>query len=399
MKKNGIFSFVFLLSLVFYTAAEDAEVFTAEKIPAEELSETADVAESPREDEKTEEDNSAALAEIQNQLAELSKKPAYIPLDLPGWDRPEVEKLRSQYLRQPKVLKRLSSDLEKAQDYRLYVRKAIIDADLPLTLEYLPMIESNYNPSARSRSGAIGLWQFMANSVSNFLTLNDFVDERYDPWKETEAAIKKLKENYSYFQDWPLAIAAYNCGLGAMSKAIKKAGVKDFWYLAAHKFLRQETADYVPKLLAIADLATNSNFYGIDLPDHRQEFEILVNEKEGNFDWITVKKAYSINQLAAEMKMEAATLKKLNPAYIRGMTHPAKESRIRLPLGMEKSAAEAISRLTPIDFPFKYTVEKGDSLWAISRKFGVSVASLCEINDITENAILKIGKILYIPSK
>ena len=378
-----------MFSLIFTLSAEE-ETDLQEQPIQETAVETPEAQELP--------DNSALL-ELQAQLVEASKKPAYIPIDIPGWERPEVERLRNQYLRQPKVLARLSSDLERAQDYRIYVRKAIIDAELPLALEYLPMIESNYNPSARSRSGAIGLWQFMANSVSNFLTLNDFVDERYDPWKETEAAIKKLKENYRYFNDWPLAIAAYNCGLGAMSKALKKSPQKDFWYLANHHLIRQETADYVPKLLAIADLATNSEYYGIDLPDHREEFDLLVNEKEGNFDWITVKKAYSINQLAQEMKMESSTLKKLNPSYVRGMTHPAKESKIRLPLGMEKTASEAISRLKPIEFPFKYTVVKGDSLWAISRKFGVSVTSLCEINDISENAILKIGKILYIPAK
>ena len=340
----------------------------------------------------------ANLAKIQAELVEASRRPPYIPLDIPGADRPEVEKIRSLYL-SPKYAKRLSDDLERAQDYRIYVRKAVMDNDLPLVIEYLPMIESNYKPNARSKSGAIGLWQFMENSVSNFLILNDFVDERYDPWRETEAAIKKLKENYRYFKDWPLALGAYNCGLGAMSKALKKSPVKDFWYLASHNLISRQTAEYVPKLLAIADLATNSQYYGIDLPDHHEEFEVLQNEKEGNFDYITVKKAYSISQLAQEMKMEPETLKKLNPAYIRGMTHPAKECHIRLPLGMEKSARDAIKQLSPIEFPFKYIVVKGDSLWSISRRFHVSLASLCEINDISENAILKIGKTLYIPSK
>ena len=340
----------------------------------------------------------ASLQLIQKELVEAARRPPYTPLDIPGAERPEVEKIRSLYL-SPKYAKRLSDDLERAQDYRIYVRKAVIDNNLPLVIEYLPMIESNYKPNARSKSGAIGLWQFMENSVSNFLVLNDFVDERYDPWRETEAAIKKLQENYRYFKDWPLALGAYNCGLGAMSKALKKSPVKDFWYLASHNLISRQTAEYVPKLLAIADLATNSQYYGIYLPDHHEEFEILQNEKEGNFDYIKVKKAYSISQLAQEMKMEPESLRKLNPSYIRGMTHPAKESLIRLPLGMEKSAQDAIKQLSPIEFPFKYIVVKGDSLWSISRRFHVSLDSLCEINDISENAILKIGKTLYIPSK
>ena len=99
------------------------------------------------------------------------------------------------------------------------------------------------------------------------------------------------------------------------------------------------------------------------------------------------------------MRLDASTLKKLNPSYTMGMTHPAKQSEIRLPLGMKESALDAIANLKPIEFPIKYKVEAGDSLWSISRKYKTSVQAICELNDIKENAILKIGKILYIPSK
>lgn len=312
--------------------------------------------------------------------------------------KPEVEKFRQMYL-SPKWSALLYNYLETAMEYRLYVRKAVLDAELPEMLEYLPVVESNYKTNAKSRSGAIGMWQFMENSVYPFLTLNDFVDERLDPWKSTDAALKKLSDNYKYFNDWFLAIGAYNCGTGAMARAIKKAGNSDFWYLVEHNYLSKQTSEYVPKLIAITDLALNSEYYGIELPDHKEEFELLENEKNGNFDYITVSKAYSISQLAQEMRMDVNTLKHLNPSYTRGMTHPAKKCQIRLPLGMEQSAAEAITKLEPIDFPFKYKVVAGDSLWAISRRYGVSVQSICDINDIQENAILKIGKILYIPSK
>ena len=137
----------------------------------------------------------------------------------------EVEKFRKLYL-SPKWSTLLKAYLESAMEYRLYVRKAIQDAQMPEMLEYLPVVESNYKTSAKSRSGAIGMWQFMANSVWPFLTLNDFVDERLDPWKSTDAALKKLTDNYNYFNDWLRAIGAYNCGVGAMSKAIKKPAVK-----------------------------------------------------------------------------------------------------------------------------------------------------------------------------
>ena len=328
--------------------------------------------------------------------------PAHISLSFVSDEeisKPQVEAFRKMYL-SPKWSALLRGYLESAMEYRLYVRKAVQDAQMPEMLEYLPVVESNYKTNAKSRSGAIGMWQFMANSVWPFLTLNDFVDERLDPWKSTDAALKKLTDNYNVFNDWLLAIGAYNCGVGAMNRAIKKAGgVKDFWYLAEHGYLSKQTADYVPKLIAIADLAINSQYYGIDIPDHKEEFELLENEKNGNFDYLTVNKAYSLNQLAQEMRMDTATLKRLNPSYTLGMTHPSKKSEIRLPLGMKESAEDALANLKPVDFPLKYTVVAGDSLWSISRKYKTTVSAICELNGIKENAILKIGKILYIPSK
>ena len=186
--------------------------------------------------------------------------------------KPQVEAFRKMYL-SPKWSALLRTYLESAMEYRLYVRKAVQDAKMPEMLEYLPVVESNYKTNAKSSSGAIGMWQFMANSVWPFLTLNDFVDERLDPWKSTEAALKKLTDNYNFFNDWLLAIGAYNCGVGAMNRAIKRAGgVKDFWYLAEGGFLSKQTAEYVPKLIAIADLAINSQYYGIDIPSHDEEF-------------------------------------------------------------------------------------------------------------------------------
>ena len=329
-------------------------------------------------------------------------QPQHIPVSFVSDEeitKPQVEAFRKMYL-SPKWSALLRGYLESAMEYRLYVRKAVQDAGLPEMLEYLPVVESNYKTNARSRSGAIGMWQFMANSVWPFLTLNDFVDERLDPWKSTDAALKKLKDNYNIFQNWLLAIGAYNCGVGAMNKAIKKAGGnRDFWYLAENGFLSKQTSEYVPKLIAIADLAINSSYYGIDIPSHTEEFALLENEKNGNFDYITVHKAYSLNLLAQEMRMDTETLKRLNPSYTMGMTHPSKASDIRLPLGMKQSAEDALASLTPVEFPLKYTVAAGDSLWSISRKYKTTVQAICELNGIKENAILKIGKILYIPSK
>ena len=364
--------------------------------------------EEPMEEEVVEDEaflellKTALLPELQPLDRENGAPPEHIAISFISDEeiaKPEVERFRKMYL-SPKWSALLRGYLESAMEYRLYVRKAVADKEMPEMLEYLPVVESNYKTNAKSRSGAIGMWQFMANSVWPFLTLNDFVDERLDPWKSTDAALKKLTDNYNIFNDWLLAIGAYNCGVGAMNKAIKKAGgVKDFWYLAEHGYLSKQTSDYVPKLIAIADLAINSEYYGIDIPDHKEEYELLENEKNGNFDYVSGKKAYSLNQLAQEMRMDSSTLKRLNPSYTLGMTHPSKESQIRLPLGMQQSAQDALANMTPVEFPLKYTVVAGDSLWSISRKYKTTVSAICELNGIKENAILKIGKTLYIPSK
>ncbi len=320
------------------------------------------------------------------------------PLTLPMPERAEIERFRKQYL-DPKWTKVLYDALENAIDYRLYVRKALESAGLPPELEYLPVVESNYKTNAKSRSGALGLWQFMSNSVKPFLTLNDYVDERLDPWKETDAAIKKLKENYELFGDWLLAIGAYNCGAGAMSRALAKADEKSFWYLCDKNLIPSQTQLYVPKLLAIADLALNCQYYEIDIPSHDEEYEVLYNETNAVFDYITVNKAYSITTLAQNMRIDTAELKRLNPSFILGFTHPSTKSSIRLPAGSQEIAQAALEGMEPIDFPIKYTVVSGDSLWSISRRYGCTVSQICELNGIQENAILKIGKILYIPSK
>lgn len=399
----------FLIFCIPMFGEEDAQVKSEHDTEIEPLSFT----EEPMEEEVIEDEaflnllKTAAVPELHplNNTSDSeteSYAPEHIPLSFISEEeiaKPEVERFRKMYLSQ-KWSTLLKTYLESAMEYRLYVRKAVQDAQLPEMLEYLPVVESNYKTTAKSRSGAIGMWQFMANSVWPFLTLNDFVDERLDPWKSTDAALKKLTDNYNYFNDWLLAIGAYNCGVGAMNKAIKKAGsVKDFWYLSENGYLSKQTSEYVPKLIAIADLAINSEYYGIDIPSHDEEFEMLENEKNGNFDYITVNKAYSLNQLAQEMRMDSATLKRLNPSFTMGMTHPSKQSEIRLPLGMKQSAQDALENMTPVEFPVKYTVVAGDSLWSISRKYKTTVQAICELNGIKENAILKIGKILYIPSK
>lgn len=401
-------SLAFILSAETTTTGQTAIIdgnfeLLSEIVPPEDLSFTEDIdielqtaSELSTEEQVTPSNDNSTQSPKENITEAETKTKINVEFWVEG--RKDIEKFTQTYL-STRWSSLLKNDLDSAMVYRLYVRKSLQEQNLPSILEYLPIVESNYKTTAKSSSGALGMWQFMQNSVKPFLVLNDYVDERLDPWKSTDAALKKLADNYSYFHDWLLAIAAYNCGTGAMIKILKKSPQKDFWYLVDNKLLPKQTAAYVPKLLAIADIAENADFYGVDIPHHDEEYENLYNEKNNIFDSVTVNKAYSIPELAREMRIDADELKKMNPSFLKNFTHPSIKSEIRIPLGQKESAEKALAKMEPIDFPFKYKVEKGDTLWGISRQFKITVASICELNGIEEKAILGIGKILYIPSK
>ena len=378
---------------------------TAENDEQDRFSNDADGSQNPLSNDaellQTARNSNGTTKEVEVKLVARKEIPlsiAYKELDISGADRPSVQKYRDYYLSE-KSVKWLSSVLENGEQYRLYVREKLKERGMPSVLEYLPVVESGYTTNARSRSGAVGLWQFMANSTKPFLVRNDFVDERLDPWKSTDAALAKLTENFNMFHDWPLAIAAYNCGAGAMARALAKNPGKDFWYLAEHNQLRDQTAQYVPKLLAVADAAENAAYYAVALPSAKDEKGEPVNPRAGRFDYAETKGAISVKRLAHELKIDEDTLSSLNSALFRGITPPSSSWRIRVPEGMARSAQDAIAAIEPYRFQTRYTVREGDSLWSIAKRFGTTVDALSDANNVKSNAVLRIGKVLYIPVK
>lgn len=267
----------------------------------------------------------------------------YKNLGFPGMDNAAVEQLRKKYLTTHRNY--LYKILDEGQQYRIFVRNELEKRKMPAILEYLPLVESDYNPYAKSKSGATGLWQFMLNSISGLLEYNDFVDERLDPWKSTEAALKKLNENYRTFGDWLLAITAYNCGAGALKKAIKNAGSRDFWYLKEKGFLSEQASGYVPKLLAIADVVENSTYYGTTFPQARAWNGTTLETRAGMFDYVTVYDSVYLNALSHELRIDRQELYDLNSALVKHMTPPNKEYTLRFPEGMKDSAAYALNQM------------------------------------------------------
>ena len=183
--------------------------------------------------------------------------------------------------------------------------------DLPLELKYLAVIESALDPKAKSRSGAIGLWQFMYNSCKMFdLRVTSYVDERMDPEKATEAACKYLQYLFRIFGDWQLAIAAYNGGPGVVREAIQRAGGEtDFWKISP--YLPEQTRNYVPIFIA-------ANY----ILNYSREHNIVA--AKNNYPYfrvspVTVRKSVSFKNVAAVIDISVEDLRSLNPIYKRDL--------------------------------------------------------------------------------
>lgn len=267
----------------------------------------------------------------------------HIPLDLPGWERAEVERFRKSYL-SPERGAELFVILQNGERYRHYVRRRLLEENMPLALEYIPVIESSYKANAAPKDRrSVGLWQFLENSIAGYLRKNEWLDERLDPWKSTDAALKKLKANYDTFGDWLLAIAAYNCGAGAVRRALEKSSEKNFWALCEKKLIPDHAINYVPRLLAISDIAANEKFYEVDLPEF--SFERETYSPFDDFEYVEVSSQISLKRLAMEMRMDEKILLYLNPALLHGITPPNETYEIRLPAGMEEAARDALFAL------------------------------------------------------
>ena len=264
----------------------------------------------------------------------------YFAIDLPGADREEVLPFKERWLSSWGRAE-LNSILENGSQYRHYVRRRLQEEGLPACIEYIPVIESSYKPLAKPASGkSVGLWQFMENSVENYLRLDKWLDERRDPWKSTDAAIKKLKANHKQFGDWLLAIAAYNCGAGAVRRALAKSPQKTFWALAKAKLIPGHAIAYVPNLLAVSDIAQNAAWYKLDLPAAFYDAEFY--SPYDDFDYIETRSAISLKALACELRIDEKALLALNPALLYEATPAGESYELRLPRGMKASAEDAI---------------------------------------------------------
>jgi len=282
-------------------------------------------------------------------------------------------------------------NLKRSGLYRRFITARIDFLALPWELFSVPAVESTFYNRAVSGSGAVGLWQFMENTAVHFNLLNDnWIDERRDFWKASIAALKKLEENYEYFADWPLALAAYNCGKGKLRRLIRDSGISDFWILREKGLLPAETADYVPKFLALAHICSYPGRYGFNRswePSPRWERTLL-------------KRSVNLQLLAGVAGVDLEYLKEANaelkysvtPAYPAGywLKYPEKYKDVIL-------KALNDPKIELMEFHL-HTIRSGDTLYGLSLYYQASVAMIKSCNPELEPLRLPLGGTLLVPA-
>lgn len=234
---------------------------------------------------------------------------------------PHVQKYITVYTGSRK--KEICNMLEHGNYYFPIFEKALKAYNVPLVFKFLPVIESAMDAQAVSKSGATGLWQFMYGTAKNYsLTINNYVDERKDPIHASYAAAKYLREAYNELGDWFLALAAYNCGSGAVKRAIIKAGgERDIWKL--RPFLSTQTKNYIPAFIAAVYVMNYGNAHQI-LPSNLGVITQV--------DSIYVSSYLNLNKFCIGLNLPLKQLKHLNPSYIKGIIYGNKKNPKRLVL-------------------------------------------------------------------
>lgn len=272
-------------------------------------------------------------------------------------------------------------------------------AGMPTDLVWLSLIESGHNPAIYSSAGAAGLWQFIPDSGRMYgLTVDRWVDERLDPQRSTEAAIKYLADLHRRFGNWELAMAAYNMGHGGLSRAIRKYNSNDFWELSRYEAgIPWETSLYVPKIAAIAIVMNNKRAFGLDA---------ITPDPAESFDTVSVPAGVSLDQVASAAGLPKERIASLNPHYLAGRVPPpaAKAEKVpsswavRVPRGSGVATRQALGKVARIDAQYEpYLVRFGDTVTEIARERGLSEHALRKINAIGRDETLVSGAVLLVP--
>ncbi len=344
-----------------------------------------------------------ADAELTAKQKEIFYKTGQLDKDLPKIALPAVAKQYSHFLNGGRRTMEIFS--QRAEDYLGHARKVFREKGMPEELAYLAIVESGYKHTVKSHAGALGTWQFMPYTGKIYgLRQDKWLDERLDPYKSVEAAATYLKRLHSYFDDWLLAVAAYNAGEGKIGRALEATGAKDFFSLVernhtlSHKMqLRTETMVYVPRFLAMCKIMRNLEPLGFESVDHNQT---PLHAR------ITVRPNTNLKGLAKATGTSWTEFRSINSFHKRSTTHSKFSTYVYVPQhavsAAEMYAASSASRMVASVAPRNAKIHKvvsGDTLSAIAVRHGTTVAALRSANKLSASSKIRVGQVLTLPQK
>ena len=355
----------------------------------------------------SQEEISAKVAQELRDLGEKemvteTKQPAGQPdeAETVTYDIPIVINSRVEYFIdyfQTRVPKRFRIWLSRSGRYLPMMRAILKEHGLPEDLVYLALIESGFSCQAYSRAHAVGPWQFIRGTGKRYgLTINYWVDERRDPVKATHAAAKYLKDLHEEFGSWYLAAAAYNAGEGKIRRALKRYKADNFWSISQGRryYLKSETRQYVPKMIAAAIIAKEPDKYG---------FTDIKYEEPMVFDVVKVHPGTSLGVAAKLAGIKSRELNDLNPELRRWAIPPTGGMyELRVPHGDKASFEVAYAKLPVVERKARVgavtvQVHRGDTLGRIAKTHGVSLNDLMAMNPNLTPRRLRIGQAVVVP--
>src|SRR3984885_3481136 len=296
---------------------------------------------------------------------------------------------------------RFRGGLVRSGAWETHIAETLANLGLPAELAVLPHVESSFNPSAYSKVGAAGLWQFMRSTGRRYMRIDAAVDDRLDPFRSTEAAAQLLAYNYRVLGTWPLALTAYNHGTEGVRHAKETLGTDDIVKVVRTYTSRTfgfASRNFYVSFLAALDIDRNPEKY----------FGPLQKQSEAHFQELQLPAYVPAATLEHTLKIDAARLRELNPSLLpsvwNGAQRVPKAYRLRLPQdGMLWSSQLLAERLAPADMftgrrgPRRYRVQSGDTLAALAERYGVSVETLAGLNRVRASARLTPGRVISVP--
>ncbi len=272
---------------------------------------------------------------------------------------------------------------QRSGRYAPVLSKILADKGLPRDLIYLAMAESGFMNHARSWARAVGPWQFMPYTGKRYgLSIDYYVDERRDPIKASIAASEYLKDLYNLFGHWELATAGYNAGEGKIARAIRMYRTNDFWKLTKGRYLKPETKNYVPKIMALAIIGKNLDKFG---------FTEVKFEKALDYEEILVKGNSDLYEIAEILQIDFEELKRYNPEVVRWQVPPTVDMySLRVPVGVKENWDQFDAKDQVVADSFKtYVTNQKMTIQQVSRKFKVPTDVLRDLNPELNTTLAK----------